>query len=71
MLREQSQYEELLSLTNDKGFFKKTDQFKDAIHTSAGRTYNEIQKSLKYVISDGLLPFAHAHTTYFDQQVAA
>lgn len=27
--------------------------------------------SLSYAVRDGLLPFAHAHTTYFDQQVAA
>lgn len=31
----------------------------------------ELQLSLGYVQKEGLLPFAHAHTTYFDQQVAA
>ena len=31
----------------------------------------EAYSAIKQVLSAGLLPFAHSHTTYFDQQAAA
>lgn len=71
LLREQAQLEELAALYCAPGFLRKPDQFQDAIYCAAGRTKHEINKSLKFVVDDGLLPFAHAHTTYFAQQVAA
>lgn len=71
LLREQTHREELIRLTRSADFRRKTEPLKAAIYSGASLLEKEICSSLKYVIQDGLLPFAHAHTTYFDQQVAA
>lgn len=70
LLREQAQYDALGTITGGHSFHRKPLQFRDVIYTSLGRCSNEIEKSLRYVISDGLLPFAHAHTTYFAKVAA-
>jgi hypothetical protein len=41
-----------------------------ALCGAMGELERATRKAIKDVIKEGLLPFAHAHTTYFDQQVA-
>lgn len=71
LLREQAQYEALCTISAAAGFYRKPQALQDAIFSAQGHTSVEIERSLRYVISDGLLPFAHASTTYFDRQVVA
>lgn len=43
---------------------------KQALWNSQRLMRENMQLSTGYVVQEGLLPFAHAHTTYFDQPVA-
>lgn len=71
LLREQGQREALCVLTNKNGFFRQPESLQDAVYRSIANIDNQIEQSIKWVVQDGQLPFAHAQTTYFEQQVAA
>ncbi len=70
-LRDAAHLDEINAQIKKPGFHNKKDAYVGAIYTARQALLKEAQESFKYVISDGLLPFAHAHTTYFDQRVAA
>lgn len=70
LLREQAQQEAIRHLAI-KEVFRKNRALADAAFHCVCRLDEAIKKSIKYVVEDGLLPFAHARTTYFDQQVPA
>lgn len=71
LLCEQAELEEVCKFQRAKGFFSKPTALQYAMYTSARLMRDQMKVTLGYVIEEGLLPFAHAHTTYFDQQVAA
>ncbi len=71
LLREQAQRDALHQLTREKSFPRKSQPLQHAVYHGITLHDEEIKKSIKYVIQDGMLPYAHAYTTYFDKQVAA
>lgn len=70
-LRDQAELDQLRQLTQTKEFWRKNRAFQHAIHGAINHQRDDIKLSLGYALQNGMLPFAHARTTYFDQQVAA
>ena len=70
-LRDQAELAQLQQLTQTKEFCRKNLALQHAIYGAINHQRNDIRLSLGYTLQNGLLPFAHASTTYFDQQVAA
>ncbi len=70
-LREQAELDEVRKIQQSKGFYKKPEALQYAVHTSQRLMREQMKVSQGYLIEEGQLPFAHAHTTYFDQQVPA
>ena len=70
-LRDQAELAQLQQLTQTKEFLRKNRAFQHAIHGAINHQRDDIKLTLGYTLQNGMLPFAHAHTTYFDQQVAA
>lgn len=67
----QAELEQLRKITEAKGFWRKNSALQHAIYGAIRHQHDEIKLALGYTVQEGLLPFAHAHTTYFDQQVPA
>lgn len=70
-LRDQAELAQLQQLTQTKEFWRKNPALQHAIYGAINHQRDEIRLSLGYTLQNGLLPFAHASTTFFDQQVAA
>ncbi len=70
-LIEMAEYEGLQTLINRASFGKEPKALRYGVFAGAGAILDRAKISLEYVVRDGMLPFAHAHTTYFDLQVAA
>ena len=69
-LREQAQREALKELVHSKSFDKKSEPLRYGVYAGMLALEEAAKISLKYVVRDGMLPFAHAHTTYFEQVAA-
>lgn len=71
LLCKQCELDEIQVIRRGKGFSNKSDRLQSAMWSALSLMREDMKLALGYVVEEGLLPFAHAHTTYFDQQVAA
>jgi hypothetical protein len=72
LLRDQAEMHELEQLiTKAYAKFNGNKPRNMALMGAHGHQQRELNESARNAQEFGLLPFAHAHTTYFDQQLAA
>ncbi len=71
LLRDQAEEESVSQLTSTKAFSKLTKPLRYAMFGAQAEAREQARTYAGYCQKEGLLPFAHAQTTYFDQQVTA
>ena len=71
MLCHERECEEIKAICKTQLYHKGCDARQYALIAAEMHLRDEARAAAKYVLRLGMLPYAHAHTTYFDQQVAA
>ena len=66
-----AELDELNKISQAKGYWLKSDAFQGAIHTTKRLMREDLKVATGYMVEDGMLLFAHAHTTYFAQEGSA
>lgn len=70
-LIQSAELDALVKHTRSAAMRKTPSVLQDALYDAQRLMRGEIGLPVGYMVKEGLLPFAHVHTTYFDQQVAA